>query len=63
MTVEADGVTVTYTLVGTAEAAPSAGRVSVQSPVGRALIGSTPGAEVIVETPRGSVLYRVLAVE
>ena len=63
VTVEADGVTVTYTLVGSAEAAPSAGRVSVQSPVGRALIGSTPGAEVIVETPRGSVLYRVLAVE
>jgi transcription elongation factor GreA len=63
VTVEADGVTVTYTLVGSAEAAPSAGRVSVQSPVGRALIGSMPGSEVIVETPRGSVLYRVLAVE
>jgi transcription elongation factor GreA len=63
VTVEADGVTVTYRLVGSAEAAPSAGRVSVQSPVGRALIGSTPGAEVVVETPRGSVLYRVLAVE
>jgi transcription elongation factor GreA len=63
VTVEADGLTVTYTLVGSAEAAPSAGRVSVQSPVGRALIGATPGTEVIVETPRGSVLYRVLAVE
>jgi transcription elongation factor GreA len=63
VTVEVDGVTITYTLVGSAEAAPSAGRVSVQSPVGRALVGATPGAEVIVETPRGSVLYRVLAVE
>jgi transcription elongation factor GreA len=63
VTVEVDGVTITYMLVGSAEAAPSAGRVSVQSPVGRALIGATPGAEVIVETPRGSVLYRVLAVE
>ena len=63
VTVEADGATVTYTLVGTAEADPSAGRVSVMSPVGRALIGSTAGAEIIVETPRGSVLYRVLAVE
>jgi transcription elongation factor GreA len=63
VTVEADGVTVTYTLVGSAEADPSAGRVSVLSPVGRALVGATAGAEVVVETPRGSVLYRVLAVE
>jgi transcription elongation factor GreA len=63
VTVEADGVTVTYRLVGSAEAAPSAGRVSVQSPVGRALIGATAGSEVIVETPRGSVLYRVLEVK
>jgi transcription elongation factor GreA len=63
VTIETDGLTVTYTLVGSAEAAPSAGRVSVQSPVGRALIGATRGAEVIVETPRGSVLFRVLAVE
>jgi transcription elongation factor GreA len=63
VTVEADGTTVTYTLVGSAEADPSAGRVSVQSPVGRALVGATAGAEIIVETPRGSVLYRVLAVD
>ena len=63
VTVEADGATVTYTLVGTAEADPSAGRVSVMSPVGRALVGTTAGAEIIVNTPRGSVLYRVLAVE
>lgn len=63
VTVEADEVTVTYTLVGTAEADPSAGRVSIMSPVGRALVGATAGAEIIVETPRGSVLYRVLAVE
>ncbi|HEV8281959.1 MAG TPA: transcription elongation factor GreA [Candidatus Limnocylindrales bacterium] len=63
VTVEADGMTVTYTLVGSAEADPSAGRVSVLSPVGRALVGATPGAEVVVETPRGSVLYRVVDVE
>jgi transcription elongation factor GreA len=63
VTVEADGSTVTYTLVGSAEADPSAGRVSVVSPVGKALVGATAGAEVLVQTPRGQVLYRVLAVE
>ena len=63
VTVEADGSTVTYTLVGSAEADPSSGRVSVLSPVGRALIGVTAGAEVTVQTPRGPVAYRVLAVK
>ena len=36
----------TYTLVGSAEAEPSAGRLSVVSPVGRALVGARPGDEV-----------------
>ncbi len=63
VTVEVDGVADTYTLVGTAEADPAAGRVSTVSPVGRALLGAVPGAEVTVHTPRGPVIYRVTAVE
>ena len=63
ITVEIDGMTDTYTLVGTAEADPSSGRLSVASPVGRALLGAVAGAEVAVQTPRGAVTYRVLSVE
>lgn len=63
ITVEIDGVTDTYTLVGTAEADPSSGRLSVASPVGRALLGAVAGSEVAVTTPRGAVTYRVLSVE
>ena len=63
VTVETDGDTVTYVIVGTAEADPSAGRLSVASPVGRALMGASPGDEVPVETPRGRATYRVVAVE
>jgi transcription elongation factor GreA len=63
VTVEVDGLTETYTLVSTAEAAPSAGRVSIMSPVGQALVGSGPGDDVTVQTPRGPVRYRVTAVE
>jgi transcription elongation factor GreA len=63
ITVEIDGMTDTYTLVGTAEADPSSGRLSVASPVGRALLGAVAGDEVTVETPRGAVAYRVLSVE
>ncbi len=63
ITVEIDGVTDIYTLVGTAEADPSSGRLSVASPVGRALLGAVDGSEVAVTTPRGAVTYRVLSVE
>ena len=61
MTLEIDGDEVTYTLVGTAEADPGAGRLSVASPVGRALLGARAGDEVAVQTPRGAVRYRVVS--
>jgi transcription elongation factor GreA len=63
ITVEIDGETETYTLVGSAEADASAKRLSVASPVGRALVGAQAGDEVTVETPRGPAHYRVLAVD
>jgi transcription elongation factor GreA len=61
--VETDGDEVTYTIVGSAEANPAAGRLSSASPVGAALLGAVQGAEVEVRTPRGSVRYRVLSVD
>jgi transcription elongation factor GreA len=60
---ETDGDEVTYTIVGSTEADPAAGRLSSVSPVGAALLGAVAGAEVEVRTPRGSVRYRVLAVD
>jgi transcription elongation factor GreA len=63
VTVEIDGDEAIYTLVGSAESKPAEGRLSVVSPVGRALVGSRPGDEVDVETPRGRVAYRVVSVE
>ena len=61
--VETGGDEVTYTIVGSAEADPAAGRLSSVSPVGAALLGAVTGAEVEVRTPRGSVRYRVLSVD
>jgi transcription elongation factor GreA len=63
VTVEVDGVEMTYELVGSAEANPAAGRLSIASPVGKALIGASAGTDVAVTTPRGPVAYRVIAVE
>ena len=63
VTVEIDGLTVTYTLVGSAEADPGAGRLSVESPVGRALVGSMTGDAIVVRTPRGEVTYQVVGID
>ena len=43
----------TYTIVGTDEADVKAGKISVTSPLGRALVGKEAGEEVAVQTPRG----------
>jgi transcription elongation factor GreA len=58
--VEHDGDELTYSIVGTTEADPAAGRISTSSPVGAALVGASVGDEVQVRTPRGSVSYRVV---
>jgi transcription elongation factor GreA len=62
VTVEADGEQVTYVLVSPSEVDPGSGRISVASPVGRALLGHGPGDEVIVRTPQGEAHYRVVSV-
>jgi transcription elongation factor GreA len=59
---EHEGERVTYKIVGTAEANPSAGRLSDASPVGRALLGARVGDEVTVQLPGGAVLYEVVGV-
>jgi transcription elongation factor GreA len=50
---EATGKEVAYTLVSAAEAKPAEGRVSFDSPVGRALEGARVGDTVAITTPRG----------
>lgn len=57
------GDVIIYEIVGTAEADPSAGRLSNASPVGRALIGRSVGETVAVATPRGEVRYRIVSVD
>jgi transcription elongation factor GreA len=48
-----DGAERTFTIVGAAEADISEGRISDESPVGAALIGSKKGDHVSVSTPKG----------
>ena len=52
----------TYKIVGSTEANSLKGKISNESPVGRALIGSQVGDTVSVETPGGLVQYEVLEI-
>jgi|SRR5450755_228608 transcription elongation factor GreA len=51
-----------YTIVGAFEAEPRAGRISNESPVGRALLGHKEGDSVIVATPGGVKEYTILSI-
>ncbi len=51
---EEDGEELTYTIVGTSEASPRQGKISNESPVGRALLGKNERQTVVVPTPDGS---------
>ena len=57
-----DGKRHAYQLVGPAEAAPGDGRISHESPVGRALLGKKRGDKVQVNTPKGVMEMAVVAV-
>jgi transcription elongation factor GreB len=54
-----EGNEVTYRVVGPDEADVKAGRLSVESPLARALLGKEVGESVQVERPRGAVEYTV----
>jgi transcription elongation factor GreA len=53
------GTVNTWTLVGSTEADPANGRLSAESPVGRALRGRAVAETVDIETPGGRKTYRV----
>jgi transcription elongation factor GreA len=50
-------------IVGEPEADASEGKISVTSPIARALIGKTKGTTVLVEAPAGAKVYTVRKVE
>ncbi len=55
-----DGSTEEYTIVGAAEANPREGKISNESPLGKALLNHHPGDEVTVEAPGGAFKVKVL---
>lgn len=53
---------VEYTIVGSAEADPYDGKISNESPVGKALLGRSVGEEVDVQVPDGTAKFKILEI-
>lgn len=56
------GECVSYQLVGPEESNIDRGSISIASPLGKALLGKEPGAEIIVEAPGGKRCYELLEI-
>jgi transcription elongation factor GreA len=61
--VEGDGPPETYHVVGSAEADPSKGLISNESPLGQALIGRKVGEKALVNAPDGVLEFEVVGIQ
>lgn len=52
-----------FRIVGAKEANPLEGKISADSPLGKAILNQTKGVMVEVETPQGRVQYKILKIE
>ncbi len=60
--VDEDGKKQNYQIVGEPEADLSKGKISVASPIARALLGKTEGEEATVKSPKGEIVYEIVSV-
>jgi transcription elongation factor GreA len=63
VTIQEDGLEEeTYTIVGAAEANPREGKISNESPMGKAILNHRAGDDVQIETPNGSYTIRIVKI-
>lgn len=53
---------ISYHIVGSTEANPLKGRISDESPVGKALLGKKAGQKIDVEVPEGQISFKILEI-
>ena len=53
----------TFNIVGSAEAKPQEGKISNESPLGRAFLGRKIGDEIEVKSPNGITKYKIIKIE
>jgi len=61
--VNKDGQDMNFTIVGSTEADPSSGKISIDSPLGQAFINKKIGETCIVELPAGEVEYEIIKID
>jgi transcription elongation factor GreA len=61
--VKANGEEKEYTIVSFNEADPMAGKISNESPLGKAFLGKKKGEKVVVNTPKGEVEYEIVEIK
>jgi len=61
--VQKDDKSSRYTIVGSNEAKPEDGKISNESPLGKAFLGKKPGETAIVTAPSGKIEYKIIAIE
>jgi transcription elongation factor GreA len=60
--IEESGETFSYYLVGVKEADPRNGKISHESPIGKALMGKSVGEKAVAETPAGEISMKILEI-
>ncbi len=63
VTVKKNGQILKYTIVGSSETKPEEGKISNESPLGKAFIGAQVGDIKEIITPQGKIAYRVMKIE
>lgn len=60
--IEVDGQTDEFTIVGTLETNPDRGKISSESPIGKALLGHKVGEKVVISSPT-EVTYKIVKIK
>jgi transcription elongation factor GreA len=60
---EGDGESEVFQIVGSTEADTRAGKISLESPIGKALLGHRAGESVNVPTPAGKIVFKIKTIE
>ncbi|MBI2025097.1 MAG: transcription elongation factor GreA [Candidatus Harrisonbacteria bacterium] len=61
--IERNGNKATYTIVGSNEADPAAGKISNESPLGKSFLGRKAGDSVKVKAPAGEIVWKIVKVK
>lgn len=62
VTLKSDGKTKQFQVVGTVEADPLSGKISDESPIGKALLGKKLGESVEIITPAETATYKIVEI-